>query len=82
MADCVGVGWLQNFRFRNFAKFSQIFSFVAKFSLNFSNFSLKFAKFKIILSKFHETRNFDKIILNFMKFKENFAKHEIKNFKN
>ena len=32
------------------------------------------------MSKFHETRNFDKIILNFMKFEENFAKHKIKNF--
>ena len=42
----------------------------------FSNF----AKFKIILSKFCNTRNFDKIILNCAKFKENFAKHKIKNF--
>ena len=32
------------------------------------------------LSKFCKTGNCDKIILNFMKLKENFAKHEIKNF--
>ena len=32
-----------------------------------------------MLEKFCETRNFDKIILNFTKFKENFTKHEIKN---
>ena len=50
MADCVGVGLLRNFCFRNFAKS------------------------KIILSKFRETQNFDKIILIFAKFEENFAK--------
>ena len=32
-----------------------------------------------MLEKFCETQNFDKIILNFTKFKENFTKHEIKN---
>ena len=66
-ADCVGVGWLQNFRSHNFAKF--LFSSFVKFSSNF-------AKFKIILSKFSKTPNFDKIIFNFAKFEENFTKHE------
>ena len=69
MADCVGVGLLRNFRFRNFAKF--LISCFAKF---FSNF----AKLKIILSKFRETQNFDKIILFFSKFEENFAKTKLK----
>ena len=54
MADCVGVGLLRNFCFRNFAKS------------------------KIILSKFRETQNFDKIILIFAKFEENFAKTKLK----
>ena len=69
MADCVGVGLLRNFRFRNFAKF--LISCFAKFPLNF-------AKLKIILSKFRETQNVDKIILIFAKFEENFAKTKLK----
>ena len=69
MADCVGVGLLRNFCFRNFVKF--LISCFVKF---FSNF----AKLKIILSKFRETQNFDKIILIFAKFEENFAKTKLK----
>ena len=46
--------------------------------LCFVKFSSNFEKFNsIFLSKFLETRNFDKIILNFAKFEENVAKHEI-----
>ena len=45
--------------------------------LCFVKFSSNFEKFKFFLSKFLETRNFDKIILNFAKFEENVAKHEI-----
>ena len=41
-------------------------------------FSSNFAKLKIILSKFRETQNFDKIILFFAKFEENFAKTKLK----
>ena len=59
LADCVGVGLLRNFCFRNFAKF--LISCLAKFSSNF-------AKLKIILPKFLETQNFFKIILIFAKF--------------
>ena len=32
----------------------------------------------MILSKFRKTQNFDKIILNFVKFKENFANMKFK----
>ena len=45
MAECVGVGWLQNFCFRNFAKF--LISCFAKFSSNSRNsklFCQNFAK--------------------------------------
>ena len=49
----------------------------AKFSfLCFAKIFSNFAKFKIILAKFCKTPNFDTIVLNFAKFKENFAKHE------
>ena len=61
----------ENVRFCNFAKF---------IILCFANFSSKFTKIKIILSKFRVSLNFDKIIFNFAKFKENLGKHEIKNF--
>ena len=69
MADCVGVGLLRNFHFCNFAKF--LISCFAKFSSSF-------AKLKIISAKFRETQNFVKIILIFVKFKENFAETILK----
>ena len=73
MADCVGVGLLRNFRFRNFAKI-----FTKFLILCFAKFFSNYAKLKIILSKFRETQNFDKIILFFAKFEENFAKTKLK----
>ena len=54
--------------------FHEIFNFF------FAKFSSNFAKNKIILSKFCVSRNFDKIIFNFVKLEENFAKHKIKIF--
>ena len=49
---------------------------------NLAKFSSNFAKLKIILSKFHKTPNFDKIILIFAKFEENFAKRNKKFLEN
>ena len=59
------------------AKF--LFSYFLKIFAKF--FNSCFAKFDIqnYLSKFCASRNFDKIILNFTKFEETFAKLEIKN---
>ena len=65
MADCVGVGLLS----RNLR---EIFNFM------FRKIVLQFSEIKIILSKFRELQNFDKIILIFMKFEENFAKTKLK----
>ena len=53
---------------------------ILNFMFHCAKFSSNFAKFKIMLSKFRETQNFDKIILNFAKFEEKFAKQEIENF--
>ena len=51
----------------------------AKFLIScFAKFFSNFPKLKIILSKFRETQNFDKIILFFAKFEENFAKKKLK----
>ena len=75
------IGWLRNFHFCNFEKFLRNFEFFAKFWIFcFTKFSSNFEKFKIILSKFCVSPNFDKIILHFAKFEENFAKHKIKIF--
>ena len=51
MADCVGVGLLQNFHFRNFTKFREIFNFM----------------FRKIRGKFRENeiKNFVKISRNY-----------------
>ena len=44
-------------------------------------YSTIFVSAEDALGLYRVSRNFDKIILNFSKFEENFEKHEIKNFR-
>ena len=58
----------------SFSYFRKIF---AKILISgFAEFFLNFAKFKIILSKICVSQNFDKIVLNVVKFDKNLAKLE------
>ena len=74
MADCVGVGLLQNFHFHNFAKFSEIFNFM------FSEIFLQFCKIKNYCVKILRNTKFCQNNFDFREIQGKFRENKIKNF--
>ena len=74
MADCVGVGLLRNFHFRNFAKFCEIFNFM------FREIFLKFREIKNYCVKISRNTKFCQNNFDFCEIRGKFRENEIKNF--
>ena len=73
MADCVGVGLLQNFNFCDFAKFCEIFDFM------FREIFLQFREIKNYFGKISRNTKFCQNNFDFREIRGKFRENKIKN---